>query len=425
MIRRPAFADHPVWRRRSRSVSGQRLRARPSPARAPISPTASRSVVKQAAPAVVNVYTRRVVQARNLSPLFNDPFFQQFFGNDFGGGVPQQRVQSSLGSGVILRADGLIVTNNHVIKNSDQITVVLSDRREFPAHVLLADERIDLALLKIDPGKTRCRPWRWRIPTARGRRFRARHRQSLRRRPDGDQRHHLGAGPHPGRHQRLRLLHPDRCGDQSGQFRRRAGHHGRQARRHQHGDLFAIRRIDRHRLRHSRQHGRKLPRRRAARAGISTAPWIGVSGQGVSADMAEALGLDQPTGIIVDDLYPGSPAAAGRAEARRRHHRHQRQGGGGSRAACASAWRPSPSAATATLAVLRKRQAHGDPGPADRAARDAAGREDGADGAAAAGRRHGRQSLAGAGRAAAARRRMEGRGHRPDPAAAPRPCASA
>ena len=112
------------------------------------------SVVKKTAPAVVNIYTRRVVQARNVSPLFNDPFFQQFFGNDFGGTVPQQRVQNSLGSGVILRADGLIVTNNHVIKNSDQITVVLSDRREYPAHVMLADERIDLALLKIDPGKT-------------------------------------------------------------------------------------------------------------------------------------------------------------------------------------------------------------------------------------------------------------------------------
>src|SRR5262249_55629970 len=89
------------------------------------------SVVKKTAPAVVNIYTRRVVESRNFSPLFNDPFFQQFFGKDFGG-APQQRVQSSLGSGVILRPDGLIVTNNHVIKNSDQITVVLNDRREYP-----------------------------------------------------------------------------------------------------------------------------------------------------------------------------------------------------------------------------------------------------------------------------------------------------
>src|SRR5690349_15290369 len=111
-------------------------------------------IVKQAAPAVVNIYTRRVVQAQ-ASPFMNDPFFQQFFGPDFNFGVPQERVQNSLGSGVILRPDGLIVTNNHVIKDSDQITVVLNDKREFPAKVLLADERIDLALLKIDVGSAK------------------------------------------------------------------------------------------------------------------------------------------------------------------------------------------------------------------------------------------------------------------------------
>jgi len=108
-------------------------------------------IVKQVAPAVVNIYTRRVVETRT-SPFMNDPFFQQFFGPDSNFGVPQQRVQNSLGSGVILRADGLIVTNNHVVKDSDQITVVLNDKREFPAKLLLADERIDLALLKIDVG---------------------------------------------------------------------------------------------------------------------------------------------------------------------------------------------------------------------------------------------------------------------------------
>src|SRR5215467_10196445 len=110
-------------------------------------------VVKKVAPAIVNIYSRRVVQGRAISPLFNDPFFQQFFGNDFNFGVPQERVQSSLGSGVILEPDGLIVTNHHVIKNADQITVVLSDHRELPAHVVFADERVDLALLKIDAGK--------------------------------------------------------------------------------------------------------------------------------------------------------------------------------------------------------------------------------------------------------------------------------
>ena len=107
-------------------------------------------LVKKVAPAVVNIYTKRVVQER-ASPFFNDPFFRQFFGNQFLG-VPRQRIQNSLGSGVILRADGVIVTNNHVIDKADQITVVLSDRREFEAKVLLADERADLAVLRIDAG---------------------------------------------------------------------------------------------------------------------------------------------------------------------------------------------------------------------------------------------------------------------------------
>ena len=108
-------------------------------------------VVKEAAPAVVNVFTSRVVQQQALSPLFADPFFRQFFGDRLGG-VPQKRVQNSLGSGVLVSPDGLIVTNYHVVKDSDEIRVVLTDRREFAASVLRKDERADLALLKIDAG---------------------------------------------------------------------------------------------------------------------------------------------------------------------------------------------------------------------------------------------------------------------------------
>ncbi|HEY4163097.1 MAG TPA: Do family serine endopeptidase [Dongiaceae bacterium] len=106
-------------------------------------------LVKQAAPAVVNVFTRTVVKERQSSPFFSDPFFQQFFGDQFGG-KPRERVQNSLGSGVIVRPNGLIVTNNHVIENADEIRVVLSDGREFPAKVISADEKFDLALLQID-----------------------------------------------------------------------------------------------------------------------------------------------------------------------------------------------------------------------------------------------------------------------------------
>ena len=107
-------------------------------------------LVRAAAPAVVNIYTKRVVRARRISPLFNDPFFRQFFGNQFPpGGQQKKRVQNSLGSGVIVSADGLIVTNHHVIDKADEITVVLTDRREFEAEVVTRDEGTDLAVLRI------------------------------------------------------------------------------------------------------------------------------------------------------------------------------------------------------------------------------------------------------------------------------------
>jgi len=103
-------------------------------------------IVKRVSPAVVNVYTRSVVQAP-VNPFFSDPFFRQFFG---GGGLSRERVQQSLGSGVIVRPDGTIMTNNHVIQGGQDIVVALSDKREFKAKIVVADPRSDLAILKID-----------------------------------------------------------------------------------------------------------------------------------------------------------------------------------------------------------------------------------------------------------------------------------
>ena len=104
-------------------------------------------VVKRVAPAVVNIYTKRLAQQRVRSPLFDDPFFRRFFGRNFG--APRERMQGSLGSGVIVRPDGVIVTNAHVIKGADQITVVTAERREYEAKVLLRDPRTDLAVLRV------------------------------------------------------------------------------------------------------------------------------------------------------------------------------------------------------------------------------------------------------------------------------------
>lgn len=95
-------------------------------------------VVRQAAPAVVNI------SARAIQRVQADPFFQFF-----GGGMPQQRVAESAGSGVIVRSDGIVVTNNHVIQGAQQIRVVLNDRREYPAEIILADERSDIAVLRL------------------------------------------------------------------------------------------------------------------------------------------------------------------------------------------------------------------------------------------------------------------------------------
>ena len=266
-------------------------------------------VVKQVAPAVVNIYTRKVVESRATSPFFNDPFFQQFFGGQFDFGVPQQRVLSSLGSGVIIGADGLIVTNNHVIQDSDQITVVLNDRREFPAKVVTADERIDLALLRIDTGGMK-------LPTL-----------SL---ADSDQlqvgdlvlaigdpfgvgqtvtsgiisalaRTQVGISDYGFFIQTDAAINPGNSGGplvtmdgkvagiNSAIFSKSGGSIG---------IGFAIPANMVEAFLTVEKTGGRLER-----------AWIGVRGESVGVDMAEGLGLSHPTGVIVDEIYPGGPAA--------------------------------------------------------------------------------------------------------------------
>jgi Do/DeqQ family serine protease len=106
-------------------------------------------IVKRVTPAVVTVSAAKTMENRN--PLMDDPFFRRFFGPQFGG----PREQRSLGSGVIVDAGGLVVTNNHVIDGADQVKVSLADKREFAVDVVLKDARTDLAVLRVKDGKER------------------------------------------------------------------------------------------------------------------------------------------------------------------------------------------------------------------------------------------------------------------------------
>jgi Do/DeqQ family serine protease len=108
-------------------------------------------IVKRVAPAVVTVSAAKMVENRN--PLMDDPFFRRFFGPDFGPRGPQQA--RSLGSGVIIDASGLVVTNNHVVEGADQVKITLGDKREFDVEIVLKDPRTDLAVMRVKDRKER------------------------------------------------------------------------------------------------------------------------------------------------------------------------------------------------------------------------------------------------------------------------------
>ena len=261
-------------------------------------------LVKQAAPAVVNIYAKQVVEVRN-SPFGGDPFFQNLF-RDFGQTRPQ--VQNSLGSGVILSEDGIVVSNYHVVGMSTDIRVHLNDRREFSARVLLADQESDLAILQLEDAKGM--PYlRLRdsdtvevgeLVLAIGNPFGVGQTVSSGI-VSGLARSGMATGNARGYF--LQTDAPINPGNSGG------------ALIDVNGDLIGINTSILTRSGGSNGIGFAIPASlvrqfvNQARNGLGDfqRPWAGMFGQPVDADMAEGLGLDRPGGIVISELHPRSP----------------------------------------------------------------------------------------------------------------------
>ena len=264
-------------------------------------------VVKKVVPAVVNVYARTVVQ-QQANPLFADPFFSQFFG-----GTPEmrQRVQQSLGSGVIVRADGIILTNNHVVAGGTDIVVALSDRREFKARVLTADPHTDLAVLKIDTNGEKLPT----VPFADSDRVQVGDMVLAAGNPFGLSasvtmgivsalaRTQISEGDYQYFIQTDAAINPGNSGG---------------ALVTTDGKLAGINTAIYSRSGGSIGIGFAIPANLARRVvegvegggrGVRLS-WIGANGQAVTSTIAASLGLPKPGGVLIKDIYPGGPLAA-------------------------------------------------------------------------------------------------------------------
>jgi Do/DeqQ family serine protease len=115
-------------------------------------------IARRATPAVVNISALQVYRTER-SPFFSDPFFQEFFGRDNPFRIPQEERKTSLGSGVLVSPDGVIVTNNHVIEHARQIAITTADRRRLKGTLVGTDPVTDIAVIKVDGKGFATLPW--------------------------------------------------------------------------------------------------------------------------------------------------------------------------------------------------------------------------------------------------------------------------
>lgn len=264
-------------------------------------------VVKATAPAVVNIYATRVVEQR-ASPFAGDPFFDQFF-QTFGNSQP--RVQNSLGSGVVLTADGIVVSNYHVVGQATEIRVVLNDRREYAAKVVLGDEASDLAVLKLQGAQDL--PF---VPLRNSDEIEVGDLVLAIGNPFG-----VGQTVSQGIVSGL-ARSTMQLGNGSGYFIQtdaaiNPGNSGGALVDTQ-GRLVGINTAILTRSGGSQGIGFAIPANLVASivkqaetgATVFQRPWAGLSGQAMDASLADSLGLPSPDGVLVSDLHPDSPFAA-------------------------------------------------------------------------------------------------------------------
>ncbi|WP_119169219.1 DegQ family serine endoprotease [Algihabitans albus] len=272
-------------------------------------------VVKEVAPAVVNIFASKTVVQRQ-SPMLDDPFFRRFFGEDFGVfGQPRERNQNSLGSGVIVDSSGLVVTNHHVIADADEIRVVLADRREFEAEILLEDPRTDISILRLESDALDLPVATFRdsdsievgdLVLAIGNPFGVG--QTV---TSGivsaTARTQVGVTDYSFFIQTDAAINPGNSGGALVTLD---------------GGLIGINTAIYSRSGGSIGIGFAVPSNMVAtvvagarEGGVVRRPWAGAQGQTVTADLAQAVGLSRAVGVMVGEIYPGGPAdRAGLAE---------------------------------------------------------------------------------------------------------------
>ncbi len=265
-------------------------------------------LVKEAAPAVVNIYAKIITQAQGRSRFANDPFFDEFF-RQFS--KPQPRVQNSLGSGVILSEDGIVVSNYHVVGEASDIRVVTNDRREYAAEVILSDQASDLAILQLKGAeglpfldlRNSDEVEVGELTLAIGNPFGVGQTVSsgiisgLAR---------TGTGGGQGFGYYIQTDAPINPGNSGG------------ALIDVNGDLVGINTRILSRSGGSNGIGFAIPANlvrefvRQAREGDTNfrRPWAGMTGQPVDADLAEALGMERVDGMLISELHPQSPFVA-------------------------------------------------------------------------------------------------------------------